>query len=379
MNKLMQLIILALIPIYTSHASDTVIPDATVDANLFGQFGYYTQSTDQGYAVPGVITAPDAVHHDEGIEFMHVELGMLVVLDQLLAGKIILGSHHGDSVEIEELWFQPHIGDYWTLRIGRQLSPIGLYNAVHEHDWRFVDASLSQQAFLANQYQDDSLQLAYANGLHDVTAWIGKGDEFPAKREKGSAAPDAFGVTYQWQGFYDDHTWRFVSSLAYFDATNRSEDNTHNHTHTSVTDNKLIFDGDTSLITIGAQWQWHDLGIEAEWMGQNINAELIDSQQIKTDLDAFQYGLSTQVAWQTDLFEFAIRYDILLSDNDVSYDNSEFRNVLDAQGLSPQRISAVANWPFSTGQLLRFQVNYEDVMVKEQTAFWLIYQGNLNW
>lgn len=355
------------------------LTNTTVKTNLFGQLGYFAQSDDQAFHVPGVITHADAVHNEEGVEFMHGELGTLIVFEALVAGKIILGSHHGERVEVEALWLQPHLGEHLTLRVGRQLMPIGLNNAVHEHDRRFVDASLSQQAFLASQYQDDSVYLTYTNGLYDMTVWVGEGDSFPATSETNGLSPSAFGLTYQWQGIDHSYHWRVVSSIAYFDANSRGGQSEHHHSHSGAVDNQIMFDGDTTLLTIGVDWQWQHLGVEMEWMGQQVKAQLTDSQQINNDLDGFQYGISSQLYWETNNVELALRYDAVLSDNEVTYDNAEFRSVLDGRGLHPQRLSAVLNWRFMTNQMLRIQTNYDEVTVEGKTAFWIIYQGNLTW
>lgn len=380
MNPIITLLLTtALIISPLTFASEAGLKDVKVKTNLFAQLGYYSQSADDDFSIPGILTSSDAVHQEQGLQFMHGELGMLAIKDNVLAGKIILGSHHGDRVEIEELWLQPYIGNDWTLRIGRQLSPIGLYNGVHEHDWRFVDASLAQQAFLASQYQDDSVQLTYAYGMHDVTAWVGRGDNFPAQSDEENSTPAAYGMTYQWQYFTAQHTWRLVGSVARFDASQRGAEQEQGHSHGNHTTSDIVFDGDTTLLSFGAQWQWQSLAAEVEWMGQQVNADLADTQQIQSELEAFQYGLSSQLYWQQDSLELALRYDYLLSDNEVSNNNSSFNQALDADGLRPQRFSAVVNWLITPEQVLRLQGNYEDINAESQTAFWLIYQANMNW
>ncbi|EJK2116060.1 hypothetical protein NK428_002980 [Vibrio navarrensis] len=368
----------SLLSSHIAYANPSHEANIEVKSNLFAQLGYYHQSRDQQFAIPGILTSADAAHQEQGVQLMHGELGLLAIWPQVLAGKIILGSHHGENVEVEELWLQPHLEQNWTLRLGRQLSPIGLYNDVHEHDWRFVDASLPQQAFLANQYQDDSIKLTYANGMHDLTAWVGRGNGYPAQADASESTPAALGLSYQWQGFKQAHSWRVVGSLAHFDATQRGAQTNQGHSHTT-TSSAIVFDGTTTLVALGAQWQWQQFGIEAQWMGQQIDAHLSDSQQMQTDLDAFQYGVSSQIVWQREALELALRYDALISDNQVSRESSEFSQSLNADGLRPQRLSAVLNWHFAPAQTLRLQGNYEEITHLSQNAFWLVYQGNLNW
>lgn len=349
-----------------------------IKSNLFAQFGYYSQSHDQPFTIPGILTSSAAAHQEQGMQLMHGEFALLAFWPETVAGKMVIGSHHGENIELEELWLQPHIGQDWTLRIGRQLSAIGLYNSVHEHDWRFIDASLAEQAFLAGQYHDDSVHLTYARGTHDVTAWVGRGNGYPSHAETNNAAPAALGLSYQWQPFLHQHSWRVVASLAHFEATQRGAQTEGAHSHNDPL-STIIFDGTTTLYSFGAQWQWQHFGIEAQWMGQNIDAHLIDSQQIQTELEAFQSGFSSQVFWETETLELALRVDTLISRNQISKESREFRQWLDAEGQRPQRMSAVLNWQFAPNQTLRLQSNYEQITPISQRAFWLVYQGNLNW
>ncbi|MEF1172655.1 hypothetical protein [Vibrio sinaloensis] len=349
-----------------------------LQSNLFAQFGYYQTSREEPYSVPGVITDAHVSHHEQGLQLMHGELGLLASLDQILAAKLVVGSHHGEAIEIEELWLQPYLHQNWTLRIGRQLSPIGLYNATHEHDWSFLDPTLAQQAFLANQYQDDSVHVTYATNRQDLTLWLGRGDQFPAQAD--SASPAAFGALYQWYQLRSQYQLTLVASAAQFTAQQRSnqQDDGHSHQHTSQT-SPMTFTGDTQLVSLSSQLKWQQLTWDVEWMGQRLDANLVDSQQINTELSAFQQGLSSQLRWQNDQLELGLRYDWLHTDNRVTNTSRDFEQALDAKGLTPQRYSAVVNWRFAPMQLLRLQANYEQIDEQNQTTFWLVYQGNLTW
>ena len=100
------------------------LSEVNVQTNVFAQFGYYQTDRDSAYTIPGVLTDTNAFHYEEGLQFMHGELGFLASLGQVLATKIVIGSHHGETVELEELWLQPYLHQDWTLRLGRQLSEI---------------------------------------------------------------------------------------------------------------------------------------------------------------------------------------------------------------------------------------------------------------
>ncbi|NVC93084.1 hypothetical protein FC650_05365 [Vibrio natriegens] len=360
-------------------AEPNLLDKVNLQTNIFAQFGYYQTDRESAYAIPGVITDNSAFHYEEGLQFMHGELGFLASLDNILATKLIIGSHHGESIELEELWLQPYLHQDWTLRVGRQLSQIGLYNSTHEHDWRFLDTSLTQQAFLGSQYTDDSMQISYAQNSYDLTFWVGRGNNFPAQFDENSASPSAYGLQYQWFQLRNDYQLKIVSSAAYFEATHRSQKDTDGHTHSLQATDALIFDGDTTLVSIGGSLVWSDLNWEFEWMGQSIDSTLMDSQQIKTELDAFQHGITTQLSWQHNNLEIGARYDWLLTDNDVTNTSREFETALNATGHTPQRFSAIANWRFAPYQLLRLQGSYESILQTEKAAFWLVYQGGLTW
>ncbi|MGP8304554.1 hypothetical protein [Vibrio sp. YIC-376] len=360
-------------------AEPALLDKVNFQTNIFAQFGYYQTDRESVYMIPGVITDNSAFHYEEGLQFMHGELGFLASMDNILATKLIIGSHHGESIELEELWLQPYLHQDWTLRVGRQLSQIGLYNSTHEHDWRFLDTSLTQQAFLGSQYTDDSVQITYAQNSYDLTFWVGRGNNFPAQFDENSASSSAYGFHYQWFRFRNDYQLKVVSSVAYFEATQRSQQDTDGHSHSLQASDLLIFDGDTTLVSIGGSLEWNDFNWELEWMGQSIDSTLMDSQQIKTELDAFQHGITTQLSWQYNNLELGVRYDWLLTDNDITNTSEEFETALDALGHTPLRFSVVANWRFAPYQLLRLQSNYESVSQTEQTAFWLVYQGGLTW
>lgn len=371
--------LLVALPLQAKQTQTDWLDEVDIQSNLFAQVGYYQTDRETAYSIPGVVTDAKAFHYEEGLQLMHGELGFLASLDNVLAAKLIIGSHHGESIELEELWLQPHLHQDWTVRIGRQLSPIGLYNGVHEHDWRFLDASLTQQAFLGSQYSDDSVQLTFAQNRYDTTIWLGRGSEYPAQYDSSSASPAAFGLTANWYQLRADYQLQVMASAAYFNATSRKQAENDGHSHAHTASSNLTYDGDTTLLTFGADLKWNNFNWQVEWMGQRLNATLTDSQQIRTELDAFQHGVSTQLSWQYQNLEMGARYDWLITDNEVTKTNAEFEQVLDAKGHAPQRISAIANWHFAMHQLLRFQTNYEFILQTKQTAFWLVYQGNLTW
>ena len=362
----------------SASAVDTLWQSTNLQPTVFAQFGYYQTAHEAPSSIPGVIADTHRSHHKQGLQFMHGELGLLASAENVLAAKLVLGSHHGEAIEIEELWLQPYLHDNWTIRIGRQLSPIGLYNAAHEHDWFFLDTTLAQQAFLSNQYRDDSVSLTYATNQQDLTLWLGRGDQFPAQAD--SASPAALGAHYQWHQLRSSYQLTLVASAALFRAEQRTRqpDDGHNHGHAQLS-TPLTFDGDTQLVSLSSQLKWQEMRWDIELMAQRLDASLLDSQQIATDLDARQQGVSSQLQWQTDQLALGVRYDWLHTDNRVTQTSRDYEQILNANGRTPRRYSAVANWQVAPFQQLRLQVNYEQMDEQTQTAFWLVYQGNLTW
>ena len=134
-----------------------------------------------------------------------------------------------------------------------------------------------------------------------------------------------------------------------------------------------MFDGDTTLASFGGNLQWGALNWQLEWMGQRLESTLTDSQQIRSELDAFQHGITTQLSWQFEDIEVAARYDWLTTDNDVTQTSSEFEQALDANSHNPQRISAIANWQIAPFQLVRFQPTMNPLLNKTNWPFgWCI-------
>jgi len=362
-----------------AHGGDSDLLEHTdFNGSIFAQFGYYQESREVGsWSIPGIITSDDTAHNEQGLQLMHGEVAFTASIESMLVGHLILGSHHGEAASVEELWLQPDIGVHWQLRVGRQLMDIGLYNATHDHDWIFIDGNLSQQAFLANQYSDDSIQLRWYDETQQFTTWVGRGNSYPASVDESSSSPHAYGIAYEWQWFGEQNSILVKSSFSYFDAYQRGSIETSTHSHTDT--NSLNLTGNTNLVSLAAQWQWLNLGWDIEWMDQRIDADLTDSQQLKTKLNAITQGINSQWYWQWQDVQLALRYDLLITDNQVTKTNAEFEQVLDSKGHNPQRLSAVINWSIDNNQLLRFQGSYDQTQAEAEQAFWLIYQGNLYW
>ncbi len=370
-------LLIASLPV-SAQSMQSMLAETRLSAGIFVQGGWHHSSNDD-YALPGIDLSQQAHANEQGFQLMHAELGLIAEIDQVVSGKLVAGSHHGDDVMVEEAWLQPYFAQDWQLRVGRQLSDIGLYNHLHEHDWRFIDANLGQQAFFGGSYIDDSAQLKYAWHRHDMTAWVGRGRGYPASYDTSDASPAALGVTYRWHWFKQDHQVELVSSLSQFSATERGKADAAGHSHGNSTDAALIFNGDTQLFHVGAQWQWQNLGWEIEWARQTVEGDVTDPDQVRAELSSTNDALTNQWFWHCENLEVGLRYDWLKTANSLSHSSKTIAQTFDAQGHTPSRVSAVINWSFKPHQMLRFQATLDQTTVNNEHNFWIVYQGNLNW
>ncbi|PKF60597.1 hypothetical protein CW745_13780 [Psychromonas sp. psych-6C06] len=371
-NSLMMLLVWP----FFAHAQQ---PQESTDwqASIFAQFGYFQQSTEQqSWQIPGFITGGESQPHDSGVQLFHGELALWGNIEEVLSGNIIIGSHGLESPEIEELWLQPWLGQQWQIRFGRQLANIGLYNAIHDHEWRFIDATLSQTVFLGGQYTDDAVSVNYNMGDLELFTWIGRGANFPSSVNPDSAKPNAYGLGWQWLWLGTESSFLLNNSLSQFNATERDNSNSDHHNADQV---NLSLSGETTLLTLGAEWQYLQGGWQVESMIADVEGGVVDSLQLQADISARYYGISSEWYWQWNVVETAIRYDWLNSHNKLSINSNDFAQVLNSRGHNPSRLSAVVNWSFAKYQMLRLQANFEQLSEESETAFWMVYQGKLSW
>lgn len=348
-------------------------------ARIFAQAGHYQQSSPvESWAIPGFIISNESMPHEQGIQLFHGEVALFATLEKTLSANVIIGSHGAESPEIEELWLQPWLADDWQLRIGRQLTQIGLYNGTHDHEWRFIDATLSQHVFLGGQYSDDALAVSYTFDAFLFSGWVGRGNSFPASVDSNSATPNAYGIASQWLWLGENSSFLINSSLSHFTATDRNNSNS-NSDHHALSSADIVMTGKSNLLIFGAEWQFYEGGWQVEWMGSQVDGALVDPLQLQADLSARYHGLSSEWFWQWADFETALRYEWLRSDSQLNATSQDFESVLDSKGHNPQRFSAVVNWGFTDHQLLRLQANYEQLSTQDETAFWVVYQGELTW
>jgi len=113
----------------------------------------------------------------------------------------------------------------FAVKLGRFKSDIGYQNHIHAHAWEFIDAPLVYRALLANQLQDDGVQVRWVAPT-DLLLEFGsealRGDAFPA----GGA--DRSGIN-TWTGFVhlggdagEGGSWRVGVSHVHADADQRA-------------------------------------------------------------------------------------------------------------------------------------------------------------
>ncbi|WP_018693342.1 hypothetical protein [Algicola sagamiensis] len=343
------------------------------------QAGWYQDSRETNtWKIPGFIVPGNAGPHDEGFNLMHAEIAFAAYRPGLGSGKFVIGKHADENLTIEEFWASPELPwEQLQLKVGRWYAPIGWHNGVHPHKWRFIDASLSQQAFLGEHFNDVGLLLTWADHFHRVNFWATGGDDFPAKSAKDSSTPAAGGLSYFGHQHITDVDIHFQTSLSYFRADERSNLDVE-HTHNQL-QKEIIFSGDSYLWTAGMDVQYHQFGWQFEYAYRDESGELRDVQQIKALYESQSDGWWHELYWKGNSMGAAIRYEQLASDNKLKTDNlSTFSEFMFSNGHEPSRISAMFNWQFQHGQDLKLQLTHDQTTENTENQIWLVYQATLD-
>lgn len=129
---------------------------------------------------------PEAVRDqaaDTGILFQEAEVGLAAAVDPYLRADLIIAlhRHEGDlHVEVEEGYVTTLFLRGVTLRAGKFYLPFGRHNALHTHAFPFVDAPLTNVAFLGhhglNEAAVEAAVLVPLPWFLEVSAFAANGD-----------------------------------------------------------------------------------------------------------------------------------------------------------------------------------------------------------
>lgn len=361
-----------------SVAAPSVAPASASGANAFnpaislvlnGVYSHHSLNPDD-YQRAGFPLVGEGGPSPQGLKLGESEISMSSNIDDKFYGQITLafGSDDGNTeVGIEEAFIDTlALPNGLSLRAGRFYSNIGYLNSHHTHTDNFVDRPLAYQAFVANQYGDDGVQLRWVapTDLYlEVGGELMRGDNFPA----GGAARQGVGVRTAFAHLGGDigieQSW--LAGISVLDARSAgSEDG---------------FSGDSTLYIADATWKWAANGntkdggitLRTEYFLDDRDGVYLDSEAANEPIawrgqrrGAYVEGIyKINRRWDT-----GYRYDRLWADDAGPY----------ASDHDPVRHSLMLTWRNSEFSLLRLQFSDDQPSAfASDRAIYLQYQTSL--
>jgi hypothetical protein len=288
---------------------------------LDGVYAHHSMSPDD-YARSGFPIVGEGGPLPRGLSLGETELAFAANIDDKFYGQatIALGIEDGDTqVELEEAYIETTaLPRGFTLRAGRFLSNIGYLNSHHAHTDAFTERPLAYQAFVANAYDDDGVQLRWLAPLDfflEAGGELFRGEHFPADGagNGGIGARTLFvhaggdvGAESSWLGG--------VSML-----------------RTRADDAADGFHGDSTLTIADLTWKWAPNGNTKDG-GLTLRGEYFDEDRAAS---AQRRGAYLEGVWRINrIWDAGYRYDRLWSDLasddpmrhtlELTWHNSEF-------------------------------------------------------
>ena len=328
-----------------------------------GQAWNYSQSPD-AHLIPGFPLGGEAGPVAEGFGLGEIELIMNANVDDKFSAWLTaaLAFEDGESdVEIEEAWVEATaLPAGFGAKFGRFFSAIGYLNGKHSHSWDFADQPLPYQAFLANQYIDNGVQvrwLAPTNLYMEFGGELLQGDGYPAAGSAHSGAGSYSAFANFGGDVGTNNSW--LAGVSYLDATaiGRSSGDE---------DDPLLFTGESRLATAQFVWKWapdgnwknRNLTVQAEYLARSERGEYSSTTMAPTAYDIDQDGWYLQAVYQPiQRWRFGGRIDALSSDDP----GPAFAGTLLAiPGSDPRRFSVMADWSNSEFSRLRLQFTKDE-------------------
>lgn len=345
-----------------------------IGLNLQGRYGAFTR-TPGARALPGFQLGSENGAGAKGLSLGESELSLSANIDDHFYGfaNLAFVQDNGESaVDVEEVYLQSTALPYGlTVRAGQFFSAIGYQNSRHSHAWDFVDQPLAYEALLNGQYLDPGVRLSWL-APSDLFAEFGvetfRGDRFPG----GGAARDGVGTTTVYGNFGGDlsdaSAWQ--AGLSWLAAHPRQR-------HYEAANGEVTeFTGSSDLLIADVVWKWspdgnfHDrnLTVQAEWLHRSERGKLALLSGESAGSGRYH---GTQDGWYVQtVYQFAprwragLRYDELASSNRTS--GLAVPTILDGDGGSPRRYSAMLD--FSNSEFSRFRLQYNRDETNARTA-----------
>ena len=221
-----------------------------------GQVWQY-QDDPEGYAIQGMPFGGEAGPFADGLSLGETELIFNANVDDKFSAWLTaaLALEDGEAVaEVEEAFVETTaLPAGLGAKFGRFFSGIGYLNGKHAHAWDFADQPLPYQAFLADQYADNGLQirwLAPTALFLEVGAEVFEGSGYPA----GGSANSGFGSYSLFANVGGDvgtnSSWLGGVSYLDADALERASGDEGE---------PLLFSGDSTLTSAHFVWKWRPM------------------------------------------------------------------------------------------------------------------------
>lgn len=329
--------------------------------------GTYAQySAESAPEVAGTVLGPEAGFKPEGLSLGETELVVESNIDDQFHGwaSVALENEDGETVVAVEEAYVNTLALPWgfAAKFGRFFSDIGYLNHIHAHGWEFADTPLVYRALLANQLNDDGMQVRWVAPT-DLFFEVGveglRGQEYPAGGELRDGVNSFTAFSHLGGDLGVGSSWRLGLSHLKTDADDR-------RTGEGV---ETAFTGDSDLSIVDLVFKWAQDGnptkqnvvLHAEYFLREEDGELtLDPDGTPVASGAYegeQSGFYAQAVWQfVPRWRIGARYDRLESDNTVANNPGGEFDVLVDESYTPQRTSAMLD--FSNSEFSRVRIQY---------------------
>jgi hypothetical protein len=326
---------------------------------IFQGQAWHHAADPEGYAVPGMPFGGEAGPFAEGLSLGETELIFNANVDDKFSAWLTaaLALEDGEAVaEIEEAYVETTaLPGGLGAKFGRFFSGIGYLNAKHAHTWDFADQPLPYQAFLADQYADNGLQvrwLAPTSLYFEVGAEVFEGGGYPA----GGGANSGFGSYSLFANIGGDvgtdSSW--LAGVSYLDAEALER-------ASGDEDDPLLFSGDSTLTSAHFVWKWAPNGnwkqrnfiFQSELFWRDEDGDYVLPGSSPLAYDSEQEGWYAQAVFQpVPRWRFGARIDGLSGDSPGTlFDGTPLVPGSD----DPRRYSLMTDWSNSEFSRLRLQ------------------------
>ena len=319
--------------------------------------------------VPGVLLGPETELRPAGFSLSETELVMEANVDDQFHGwaTVALENEDGETVvAVEEAYVNTlALPAGLALKFGRFFSDLGYQNRIHSHAWEFVDMPIVYRTLLANQVNDDGVQLRWVAPT-DLFVELGvealRGQEFPAGGDERDGVNSTVGFVHFGGDVGVGGAWRIGLSRLAADADGRvtgEEDSPETFTFTG--------DSDVSVLDLVFKWAQdgnpakRNVVIHAEYFRRDENGTVdFDdgaNPTVSTAYDGTQDGFYVQGVYQfMPRWRAGLRYDRLKADNAVTNNPAgEFDTLADP--AAAKRTSVMLDFSNSEFSRLRLQYN----------------------